>query len=64
MAKAIHFVVILSSTTTTKVRIAILHIADACIIIIAASESVSPTPHTGLEQTMSSADEDVLDQNE
>jgi hypothetical protein len=42
----------------------ILHIADACIIIITASESVSPTPHTGLEQTMSSADEDVLDQNE
>jgi hypothetical protein len=37
---------------------------DACIIIIAASESVSPTPHTGLEQIMSSADENVLDQNE
>ena len=27
-------------------------------------ESVSPTPHTRLGQTMSSADEDVLDQNE
>jgi hypothetical protein len=57
MAKAIHFVVILSSTTATNIE-------DACIIIIAASESVSPTPHTGLEQTMSSADENLLDQNE